>query len=303
MSITNSGCIVQSGREITPEEINNIRETVEEFGWLGRSELAMTISEHLEWFTASGGNKVDACMKLLIKLEDMGMVTLPAKQERYQLRKSGERVSITKRTGTGEEIRGELSETGEVKLYAVKNKEDKSLWNEYVDRYHYLEYKQPFGYHLRYFIKTGSRILGCVLLAGAAKALGVRDRWIGWTDNQRLRNLAWVINNTRYLIFPWVKIKNLASHVLGQLGRYALIDWEGRWGYRPLLIETFVDPRYYRGSCYRADNWQYLGNTTGEGLARKGKRYSTTPKMIFVKALDKDFRAQLCSDKLTGRVE
>ncbi len=303
MSITNSGRIVQSGREITPEEINNIRETVEEFGWLSRKELAMTISEHLEWFTASGGYKVDACMKLLMKLEDMGIVSLPAKQERYRLRKYGERVSITNRTDPGDEIRVKLSEIGEVKLEAVKNKEAKSLWNEYIDRYHYLGYKQPFGCHVRYFIKTGSIILGCILLAGAAKALGVRDKWIGWTDSQRLRNLAWAINNTRYLIFPWIKIKNLASHVLGQLGRYALIDWEERWGYRPVLIETFVDARYYRGSCYRAANWHYLGNTTGEGLARTGKRYTTTPKMIFIKPLVKDFRAQLCSDKLTGRVE
>ncbi len=89
MSITNIGRIVQSGREITPEEINNIRETVEEFGWLSRKELAMTISEHLEWFTASGGYKVDACMKVLMKLEDMGIVSLPAKQERYRLRRAG----------------------------------------------------------------------------------------------------------------------------------------------------------------------------------------------------------------------
>ncbi|MCP3680411.1 MAG: DUF4338 domain-containing protein [Gammaproteobacteria bacterium] len=303
MSITNSGSIIQSGREITPEEIHNIMETAREFRWLSRKELAMTISEHLEWFTASGGNKVDACMKLLMKLEGMGLLSLPLKQERYQLRKCGERVSITNRTEPGDEIRGEITEIGEVKLEAVNNKEAKSLWNEYVDRYHYLGYKQPFGYHLRYFIKTGSRIVGCILLAGAAKALGVRDKWIGWTDSQRIGNLAWVVNNTRYLILPWVKIKNLASHVLGQLSRYASIDWEARWGYKPVLIETFVDSRYYRGSCYRAANWQYLGNTTGEGLARIGKRYTTTPKMIFVKPLVKDFRAQLCSDKLTGRVE
>jgi len=112
-------------------------------------------------------------------------------------------------------------------------------------------------------------VLGCLVFAGAAKALGVRDKWIGWGDNQRLRNLGWVINNTR--------LKNLASHVLGQVQRRIREDWYLRWGYRPVLMETFVDPERYSGSCYKASNWEYLGMTTGEGLVRKGKRYRTTP--------------------------
>ena len=138
-------------------------------------------------------------------------------------------------------------------------------------------------------------VLGCLLFAGAAKALGVRDKWIGWGDNQRLRNLGCVINNTR--------LKNLASHVLGQVQRRIREDWYLRWGYRPVLMETFVDPERYSGSCYKASNWEYLGMTTGEGLVRKGKRYRTTPKMIFVRPLVKDFRSILCSDQLKGRVE
>ena len=141
------------------------------------------------------------------------------------------------------------------------------------------------------------------MFAGAAEALGVRDRWIGWGDNERLKNLGWVINNTRFLIFGWVRVKNLASHVLGHTGRRIREDWEERWGYRPVLMETFVDPRRYHGSCYKASNWEYLGKTTGEGLLRKGKKYTTTPKMIFVKPLVKDFRTLLCSDQLKGRVE
>ncbi len=145
--------------------------------------------------------------------------------------------------------------------------------------------------------------MGCVLFAGGAKALGVRDRWIGWEDKARLRNLGWVINNTRFLIFKWVHVKNLASHILGQVGRRIGEDWNEQWGYQPVLMETFVDPGRYHGSCYRASNWEYLGMTTGEGLVRKGKEYSTSPKMIFVKPLGKDFRSLLCSDQLKGRVE
>jgi hypothetical protein len=134
-------------------------------------------------------------------------------------------------------------------------------------------------------------------------SLRLRDKWIGWTETQRLKNLAWVINNARFLIFPWVQVKNLASHVLGKALRCVKDDWLEHWGYSPVLAETFVDPVHYQGSCYKAANWQYLGMTTGEGLVRKAKSYKTTPKMIFVMPIVKDFRSFLCSDQLKGRVE
>jgi hypothetical protein len=118
-----------------------------------------------------------------------------------------------------------------------------------------------------------------------------------------LRNLAWVINNSRFLIFPWVSVKNLASHVLGQVNRRLQADWHQRWGYSPVLMETFINPAKYCGSCYKAANWQYLGMTTGEGLVRKGKRYRTNPKMILVKPLVKAFRSLLCSQQLKGGME
>ena len=112
-----------------------------------------------------------------------------------------------------------------------------------------------------------------------------------------------MVNNSRFLIFPGVEVANLASHVLGQLARRAGDDWQQRWGYRPVLLETFVDPRRFQGSCYRAAGWELLGHTTGEGLVRPGKEYRTTPKLIFAKPLQADFRRLLCSDQLKGRTE
>ena len=168
-------------------------------------------------------------------------------------------------------------------------------------RYHYLGYKKPFGYTLRYFIKNKEDYLGCALFSGAAKAIGVRDRFIGWTPEQRLRNLAWVINNSRFLIFPWVKVKNLASYVLGRIAREIRGHWEVIWGYQPVLLETFVDPLRYNGSCYRGAGWEDLGMTTGQGLVRKGKSYKTQPKKMFIKALVKNYQELLCSNILVGR--
>jgi hypothetical protein len=175
------------------------------------------------------------------------------------------------------------------------------LWQEYVARYHYLGYKKPFGYRLRYFIKSDWGRLGCIQYSGAAKCMGVRERWIGWTQQQRLRNLPWVINNSRYLIFPWVKVGNLASHVLGLVSRQIRGHWRASWGYAPVLMETFVDPLHYRGSCYQAANWQYIGMSTGQGLVRAGKRYETSAKKIFLKPLVKNYRQLLCSQRLVGR--
>lgn len=294
--------VIQCGRKITGEELAEIEEMVELFPKLSRSELAVTLCENLGWQTASGGYKRDACLKLLDKLEAEGVVDLPAKRKCEKTTRQRP-IHLTRRTDPGTAIECELKELKSVRLEVVKDKATTELWNEYVSRYHYLGYKKPFGTFLRYFIVCDRGLLGCFLLAGAAKALGVRDKWIGWSENERLRNLGWVINNTRYLIFKWVRVKNLASHVLGQLGRRICEDWDDRWGYRPVLIETFVDPMRYHGSCYKASNWEYLGMTTGEGLVRKGKKYSTSPKMIFVKPLAKDFRSLLCSDELKGRVE
>ena len=112
-----------------------------------------------------------------------------------------------------------------------------------------------------------------------------------------------MLNNSRYLIFPGIEVANLASHVLAQLAQRVGDDWQARWGYRPVLMETFVDPTRFRGTCYRAAGWTLLGRTTGDGLVRPGKHYQTSPKLIFAKPLQADFRTQLCCNRLRGRTE
>jgi len=293
--------IYQCGRQFTQGEIDLIRETVELFPRLSQTDLAETICEHLGWFSASGGYKRDACLKLLHKLEAMEILRLPEK--RKQTRSHRTSVKVTARTDPGRSLVGGLGDIGPISLEVAVGKEAIGLCREYLFRYHYLGYKQPFGCYLHYLIGSGVGMLGCALFSGAAKSLGVRDRWVGWVEERRLMNLGWVINNSRFLIFPWVRVRNLSSHVLGRIARRIGDDWEECWGYRPVLMESFVDPGYYEGSCYKAAGWEYLGMTTGEGLVRKGKSYTTTPKMIFVKPLVKNFRELLCSKELSGRRE
>jgi hypothetical protein len=295
----------QGDREISPEEIAYIGRFAEQFRGLSRKELTCTLCEHLDWLTAAGQPKFTACAKLLARLEAAGELCLPAlhKHKSFPGCRPGTSRRPSVRTDPAAPFVRSLSELEPVQLCLASDRHEERLWNDYVERYHPLGYKKPFGYWARYFIDSGAHRLGCVLLAGAAKALTARDRWIGWTDRQRLKNLPWVVNNSRFLLFPWVEVANLASHVLGQLARRVGDDWQARWGYRPLLLETFVDPARFRGSCYRASGWALLGRTSGEGLVRPGKHYQTSPKLIFAKPLQADFRSLLCSNQLKGTTE
>jgi len=283
--------VVQCGRRFSEREIEQICETVELFPGLALTALTATICEHLGWHTAGGRPKGAACAKLLVKLEGRGLLRAPKKRGRRGWKRT---VVPTERTDPGAPIEGTLTGMGDVRL-KVMEREEKKLVNEYLQRYHPLGYRQPFGYRMRYFIDSDRGKLGCLLFSGAAKSLGTRDRWIGWTEEQRLQRLAWVVNLSRHLVFPWVRVRNLSSHVLGLLWRRIAEDWENRWGYRPVLLESFVDPEY-AGSSYKGAGWQELGMTSGEGLVRPGESYTTTPKRIFVKPLCGEFRSLLCSE-------
>jgi len=271
---------------------------------LSRLELARTVCEHWGWVTATGSYKVTACLKVLEELEQQGLLQLPPKRAmtRWNTDQASGTVR-TQRTQPGAPLVGGLSEVGAVGLELVQGREGKHLWNEYVDRYHALGYRQPVGCFLRYFIASEAGRLGCVLMAGAAKAIRVRDQWIGWSRLRREQNLPWVINNSRLLIFPWVRIDQLGGQVLGQLAGRVRADWLERWGYGPLLMESFVDPEKFCGMSYQTAGWIKLGTTTGRGLRRAGHRYQSTPKLIYVKALAEDFRERLCGGALERRVE
>ena len=294
--------IVRCGRKITAQEIEAARETVRLCHGLSRRELAETICEHWGWVTASGSLKRTACLNVLEELERHGELQLPLKQKKPST-ECVRGARHTKRTAPPDDVLvGKLVDVSPVRLDMVEGRDRAKLWNEYLDRHHYLGYSKPFGCTIRYFIVCEKGLLGCVLVAGASKALKARDEWIGWSKQRRQQNLPWVINNTRFLIFPWVEIPHLASHVLGQLARRVREDWMQRWGYEPLLMETFVDPAHYSGTCYRAAGWIELGRTTGQGLRRKGQAYTSTPKLIYVKPLSKDSRERLCEGALQGRV-
>jgi hypothetical protein len=173
------------------------------------------------------------------------------------------------------------------------------LWRELIGRYHYLGERVPVGATLRYFVRSArhpDHVLACLGWTSAAWRIAVRDRWIGWPDAQRRQALPYVVNNSRFLILPWVQVRGLASHLLGLCARQLPHDWAARYGVRPLLLETLVDPARFRGTCYRAANWLPLGATVGRGrMDRAHVLTGHAPKTVYVYPLGRDVPARLCT--------
>lgn len=287
--------VMLSGRRFTDEELEDVKYIVRMFSHLTRNELAKTICEGLSWETHKGEYKLNSCLELLERLEAKEVITLPKK--RMTKPPIREKVIPGEQTESESEIRGSVTELGIIKLEAVRSQEAMRLWNEYVERYHILGYKRPFGAHQRYFIWSvgeTKRLLGCLLFSASAWALSERDEWIGWSKEDRSQRLHLIVNNTRFLLFPWVKVKNLASKALSLAAKQVRIDWQERYGYEPVLLETFVDVELYRGTCYQAANWVKLGLTAGRGRMDRYNKHLSSPKQIYMYPLRPDFRVHLC---------
>jgi hypothetical protein len=280
-----------SGRRFTRKQLARVQETVERFPRLSRTELARTLCEHLSWTTPNGKDKIESCLTLLEALEAHGVVTLPASRVRQAPQR---RIATFENDPPDPPIDDALSSIAPIRLEPVGSSgEERERWKAYLQTYHYLGYRQPVGAHLGYFVVSEPRQqrLGCLLFsASAAWALAPRDKWIGWEDMHRKKLLHLVLSNDRFLIFPWIHVANLASHALSLATKQIGDHWLQAYGYRPVLIETFVDPTHFTGSCYRAANWQFLGQTQGRGRLAPEHEGRTSKKLIFVYPLQSDWQ-------------
>ena len=283
------------GQVISQDLLSEISVIVETFPKLTRTELANTICELFSWKRPTGKLKTVECRQFLERLDARGILQLPACNHKF-IRQTKSSIDRTRRTDCQSIISAKLSALTPLWLNRVRNYDQRQLWYEYMDRYHYLGYQIPFGAHLRYFIQStiSQARLGCLQFSSPAWRMAARDGWIGWSDEQRRRNLQKIITNSRYLIFPWVQVKNLASSVLSLAVKTVPNDWFDCYGCRPVLIETLVDQKRYAGTCYRAANWVFVGETSGRGrMDRENKRRGTAVKSIYLFPLYKRFREEL----------
>lgn len=283
------------GRTFTKPEVELMRVVAHDYAGLGITEIARTVCELLEWKRSNGGLKNHECRQLLEHLAAAGVLQLPA------LRKLGgrgpRRVDVSQARLEPEPIECAAGECEPLELALVESEGESRLWREYLERYHYLGCRVPFGAHLRYWVRNRERDLACLLWTSPAWKMKPRDVWIGWSEEQRHRNLQCIVNNGRFLILPWVRAKGLASKILGLSARRMPHDWHARYGYHPLLLETLVDAHRFRGTCYRAANWIHVGQTTGRGrMDRAHKADGQAIKDIYIYPLVRDAQQRLCSD-------
>lgn len=285
------------GTGVSAAELEMIRDTIGDCAGLSRTELANTVCELLDWRRPNGSLKGHECRLFLEELETKGILRLPASRSNGRRSTVGATAVDEGSTVLPATFAGKLCELGPVTLELVKTRQQQREWREWVDRYHYLGCKVPFGAYLRYFVHTTRpqpQRVGCLQVSSPAWRMAARDQWIGWDDAQRLLGLQRIVQNSRFLILPWVRIPYLASAALSVLARRAGGDWEACYAVRPVLMETLVDPARFQGTCYRAANWIHLGQTTGRGRMDRGhERHGASPKDVLVYPLCRKAREKL----------
>lgn len=279
------------GRLFTSKEIDRIGQLITSDRKLNRVQLSRIVCDEFNWLRPDGRSKEMSCRVAMLRMQRDGLITLPPPQKGNGNGRN--RPRLTSASDPKEPISLPAGAFGKLLFRPINTGDDSTLWNELIERYHYLGYKPLPGAQIRYLIFGDSHLLAAMGFGAAAWALAPRDRFVGWTARQRKRNLHLVVNNARFLILPWVTSHNLASRILAGIAVQLPQDWQKRYGYKPVLFETFVEQRRFRGTCYRAANWTHVGQTQGRGKRDRQYLYPLPVKDIFLYPLDKHFRQTL----------
>jgi len=293
---TAAGSVRYCGRIFTIEEIDRIRGLIVSEPKRNRLQLSRVVCDELGWRSPNGRRKEMSCRVAMLRMHRDGLITLPPPQKGNGNGRT--RPRLTSASDPREPITLPAGALGELLFRPVNTRKDSSLWNELIERYHYLGYKPLPGAQIRYLVFSGPHLLAALGFGAAAWKIAPRDRFIGWTDEQRVRNLHLIVNNARFLILPWVNSQNLASRILAGIAKRLPRDWQIRYGYQPVLLETFVEQGRFRGTCYRAANWIHVGQTQGRGKLDRHTRYPLPVKDIFLYPLHKHFRQELSTPDL-----
>jgi hypothetical protein len=276
------------GRDFSTEEQEKIFALIKNNPSWSRAKLAQEVCRLLAWYKADGDLKAMSCRVAMLRMQEDGLFNLPLPRH---AKSTASKPSQTHATDPLPLINKPVHQLGELQLRLVTGK-DSRLWNEYIERYHYLGYTTLPGAQLRYFVTMNEQVLALLGFGASAWQVAPRDEFIGWEPEQRLRGLPLIVNNARFLILPWIQSKNLASKILAMTARQLPVDWFNRYKIQPVLMETFVESTRFRGICYKAANWIHVGKTKGRG--KLGPNGQSVPiKDILLYPLSRNFRSVL----------
>jgi len=277
------------GRDFTPKEFEQIRLLIKHNPNFNRTRLSTEVCRMFQWLKPDGKLKDMSCRVAMLRMEKDGLIQLPPSTRKKQLVK---KIEFTSATDPQHPISSPVNQLPQLHLQLV-TKATSALWNEYIERYHYLGYSTLPGAQLRYFITAGEQIVALTGFGAAAWQTAPRDQFIGWSHEQRKKNLHLIVNNARFLILPWIQSKNLASKILSLMIRFLPDAWEARYNIRPVLMESFVQKDRFAGTCYKAANWVKVGETKGRGKLGPAGKISVPIKDIWVYPLNKKFKILL----------
>lgn len=281
------------GREVTRDDISFIRDLIARHPEASRRKLSEHLCRAWNWVQPNGQLRDMVCRGLMLALHRAGHIELPAQRlitlNPLAARRPPPVISIDNTP-----VQKPLSELQPLLFQQVRRKPEEKLVDSLIQTHHYLGYTRPVGEHLKFLISSGDRPLACICWSSAARHLGARDRFIGWSRESLRRNIRFVAYNPRFLILPWVEVPHLASHILGWMARHLPEEWERLYGHPVYFLETFIDPALYKGTCYRAANWISLGLTTGRGKDAQSHRPNRSIKEVLGYPLTKRFRQLLC---------
>lgn len=278
------------GREFSDEDLANIQRLIDENPARTRADISRLACQDLGWLKPDGGLKEMSARVAMLRMQADGLITLPPPRRTPP----DQRVRITSASDPGPTSEQPAGMLAPLELVLINTKADSRLWNEYIQRYHYLGHKPLPGAQLRYFVFAADRIVAALGFGAAAWQTAPRDRFVGWTHEQRKRNLHLIVNNARFLILPWIRSHNLASMILAKVAKTLPDHWWSVYNVRPVLMETFVEKPRFRGTCYHAANWIHLGQTKGRGKLGPHGILGVPVKDIWVYPMNRNFKMLLC---------
>lgn len=284
------------GRDLLPADLNYIKQLIAEHPNWHRTRLSRELCAAWNWTDEVGRPKDMAGRTMLLKLERRGLLALPPQRKSGNNHLRGK--SFQPVLHDTSVISGALKAIQPISLICADRKDDTLLWQTLLTQYHYLGFTTRVGQNLRYVAYAcDGRPLACLLFGAAAWKTASRDVFIGWSAKARERNISRVVNNMRFLVPPWVIVPHLASHILAMAQRRLPGDWQTKYGFQPVLIETFVEQDRFKGTCYKAANWQCVGATTGRTRQDTAHTITVPIKDVYLYPLCREFKKTLCAEE------